>query len=92
MIGNRELRASIGVAIAGLVWFNTYLSAQYKNHYSALLNKCFFLLIHAVHAKLLDERGKELVSFTTMKLFDLNDNKQAFSRWYRRIRIGLRYR
>ena len=78
------MRASISIAIAGLVWFSTYVSAQpnkelyelqercgkraeeffrreygtvpkteygitmwfnYENHYSARLNKCFFLEI-----------------------------------------------
>jgi len=71
------MRASIIVAVAGLLWFSTYVSAQpnkelyelqercgkraaevfkreyspahgqmtfnYENHYSARLNKCFFI-------------------------------------------------
>jgi hypothetical protein len=104
------MKASISVAIAGLVWFSTYVSAQpnkvlyelqercgkraaeffrreygtglpkteygitmrfnYENHYSARLNKCFFLEIAVSW-----EKGK-LDSSKNMRLFDLNDNKE----------------
>jgi hypothetical protein len=103
-----KMRASITVAIAGLVWFSTYVSAQpnkelyelqercgkraaelfkreyssgfktrdtttsfnYENHYSARLNKCFFLEIADVY-----EKGKS-ASTKSLRLFDLNENKE----------------
>jgi hypothetical protein len=95
---------SISIAIAGLLCFSTYVSAQpnkelqercgrraadvfqreysppldkdgdilfnYENHYSARLNKCFFLEIAVPH-----EREKP-TSSRIMRLFDLNENKQ----------------
>ena len=104
------MRAAVSIAIAGLVWFNAYVSAQpnkelyepqercrkraaelfkrdygrpvyksqlgvgsfkYVNHYSAHLNKCFFILIHVFYPK--DKKG---LSSTTRTLFELNDNKE----------------
>jgi len=105
------MRASISLAIAGLVWFSTYLSAQpnkevyelqercgkraaevfrrehnppisktkdgqtlfnYEGHYSARLNKCFFLEVAVSYER---KEGKPTIS-KTMRLFELNDNKQ----------------
>jgi hypothetical protein len=105
------MRPSISVAIAGLVCFSTYVSAQpnkqlyelqercgkraaevfkrkyspsvakiehgqmrfnYENHYSAQLNKCFFLEIANAYERL---DGKPTIS-KRMRLFDLNDNKE----------------
>ena len=102
------MRSSISIAIAGLVWFSTYVSAQpnkvlyelqercgkraeelfrreysppvaksngqmmfnYENHYSARLNKCFFLEIAMSYDKGKSTRSKN------MRLFDLNENKE----------------
>jgi len=103
------MRASISVAIVGLLCFSPYVSAQpnkelyelqercgkraaevfrreygtvpkteygitmwfnYENHYSARLNKCFFLEIAVSR-----EKGK-LDSTKSMRLFDLNENKE----------------
>jgi hypothetical protein len=99
------MRASISIAIAGLLWLSAYVSAQpnkelyelqercgkraaevfrreygpgsfpkvsnvmfnYENHYSARLNKCFFLEITVSYEK---EKSSKI-----MRLFDLNDNK-----------------
>jgi hypothetical protein len=106
-----KIRASVSIAISGLVWFNTYVSSaqpnkelyelqercgkraaelfkrdygrpvyksqlgvgsfKYVNHYSAHLNKCFFILIHVFYPK--DKKG---LSSTTRTLFELNDNKE----------------
>jgi hypothetical protein len=105
------MRASISVAIAGLLCFSTYVSAQpnkelyelqercgkraaeffrrehsppvakiehgqmrfnYENHYSAQLNKCFFLEIANTYERI---DGKPTIS-KRMRLFDLNDNKE----------------
>jgi hypothetical protein len=98
------MRPFISSAIAGLVCFSTYVSAQpnkqlyelqercgrqaaeafqreygpgadredeqtlfhYENHYSARLNKCFFLEIAVSHKP---------TSSKIMRLFDLNENK-----------------
>jgi len=98
--------ASISIAIAGLLCFSTYASAQpnkqvyelqercgkraaeifareygsgvgkygllfnYENHYSARLNKCFFLEISLSY-----DKGK-LTRSKNMRLFDLNENKE----------------
>jgi hypothetical protein len=43
---------------------------NYENHYSALLNKCFFLEIAVSHEK------ERLTATKDMRLFDLNDNKE----------------
>jgi hypothetical protein len=102
-----KMKASISVAIAGLLCFSTYVSAQpnkelyelqercgkraaevfkreyrpgsnikgeqirfnYENHYSARLNKCFFLLEIAVSYE--KEKSSKI-----MRLLDLNDNKE----------------
>src|SRR5262245_56000785 len=101
------MRLAISVAIAGLLCFSTYVSAQpnkelqercgkraaeafareysppvsdtddeqtlfnYENHHSARLNKCFFLEIAMSYER---EEGKP--GSKTMRLFDLNDNKE----------------
>jgi len=105
-----KMRASFSVAIAGLLWFNTYGAAQpnkklyelqercdkraadlfereyrprvvntkdvqmrfnYEDHYSARLNKCFFLEISSSY----DREGGKLNSSKIMRLVELNDNK-----------------
>jgi len=101
------MRASIGAAIAGLLWFSSYVSAEpkkelyelqercgkraaevfqreyspvastkdgqtlfsYENHYSARVNKCFFLEISASNEK------ENPTSSKIMRLFDISDNK-----------------
>jgi hypothetical protein len=103
-----KMRASILVAVTGLAWFTTYVSAQpnkelyelqercgkraaevfnreygpgsntkgeqirfnYENHYSARLNKCFFLEIAVSYEK------EKSTSSKIMRLFDLNDKRQ----------------
>jgi hypothetical protein len=103
------MRASISVAIAGLLCFSSHVAAQpnkelnelqercgkraaevfereyspriantkdvqmrynYENHYSARLNKCFFLEIAVSYER---EDG---TSSKLMRLFDLNDNRE----------------
>jgi hypothetical protein len=102
------MKASISVAIAGVLCFSSYVSAlpkkemyeiqercgkraaevfqreyspvsntkdaqtlfNYENHYSARLNKCFFLEIAVSN-----EKGNP-TSSKIMRLFDLNDNKE----------------
>ena len=105
-----NMRASVGVAIAGLLWFNSYGAAQpnkkpyelqercdkraadlfereyrprventkdvqkrfnYEDHYSARLDKCFFLEISSSY----DREGGKLTSSKIMRLVELNDNK-----------------
>lgn len=105
-----NMRASIGAAIAGLLWFNSCGAAQpnkkpyelqercdkraadlfereykprventkdvqkrfnYEDHYSARLNKCFFLEISSSY----DREGGKLTSSKIMRLVELNDNK-----------------
>jgi hypothetical protein len=43
--------------------------ANFENHYSPRLNKCFYLEISTSY-----EKSKQ--SFKTLRLFDLNDNKE----------------
>ena len=113
------MRASVSIAIAGLVWFNTYVFAQpdkelyelqercgkraaelfkqdygrpvykgqlgvgsfkYVNHYSAHLNKCFFLLIHVFYPK--DKKG---LSSTTRTLFELNDDNKKYGEYFQPV-------
>jgi hypothetical protein len=103
------LSASISVAIVGLIWFNTYVSAEprkdlyelqercgkraaevfkqeysppvlntkdgqtrfnYENHYSARLNRCFFLEVAVSYDK------EQSSSSKIMRLFDLNGNTE----------------
>jgi hypothetical protein len=45
---------------------------NYENHYSAQLNKCFFLAIANTYERI---DGKPTIS-KRMRLFDLNDNKE----------------
>jgi hypothetical protein len=104
------MKPSISSAIAGLLCFSTYASAQpnkelyelqercgkqaaevfkreytnvlntehgqtlfnYENHYSARLNKCFFLEIAVTY----ERKGGKPTGSTLMRLFDLNDNKE----------------
>jgi hypothetical protein len=103
----REMKASVSVPIAGLVWFSTNVGAQpnrelyelqercskraaevfkreyshvsnskhgrlfsYESHYSARLNKCFFLEISVAY-----EKGQSS-GHKLMRLFDLDDTKE----------------
>ena len=46
--------------------------ANYENHYSERLNKCFYLEVSTIYEKKEDKTA----SSKTMRLFDINENKE----------------
>src|SRR5262249_3587429 len=52
---------------------DSQILANYENHYSPSLNRCFYLEISNTIRRV---SGKQSSSYKTLKLYDLNENKQ----------------
>jgi hypothetical protein len=53
------------------------ITGNYENHYSARLNKCFYLEIGTSYQKQKDQNQKDEVRMLkSMRLFDLHENKE----------------
>jgi hypothetical protein len=55
---------------------NLQMTANYENHYSPRLNKCFYLEISTSY----ERKSNKATSLKSLRLFDLNENKEYATR------------